>query len=185
MRSTNTVYVTTQAEYDKHKSRLNQMPCPKCRVVGCLIRHGYLRGYGEGVNETVQRGWRVFCSNRGRKTGCGKTYAILLAQHLYRRLVGASRLWNFLAGLLDGACIKEAWEAVASPFRLETGYKLWSCFGRSQSAIRVSLHSMSEPQKSALSPLMQTIAHLRAGFPRATCPIAAYQHSFQRGFLVR
>jgi len=185
MRSTNTVYVTTEDEYGKHKDRLKEVPCPNCHAVGCLIRHGYLRGYGEGASETVQRGWRVFCSNRGRKQGCGRTYAIFLACHLYRRLVDAGRLWKFLDGILAGKNIKEAWEAVASPFGLETGYKLWDSFAFNQSAIRVRLHSVVIPMKSALNPLLQTIAHLRAAFPHASCPISSFQQLFQRSFLAR
>jgi hypothetical protein len=183
MRSTSAVYVTTQAEYDKHKEKLKAMACPKCRVVGCLIRHGHLRGYGEGAADTIQRGWRVFCSNRGLKQGCGGTYAILLAHHLYRRLVGANRLWAFLMGILAGANIKSAWEAMASPFNLETGYKLWESYIRSQSAIRVRLHALCVPVKSELDALKQTIAHLKASFPQAACPVASFQSAFQRPFL--
>lgn len=185
MRSTSTVYVTTEAEYDKHKERLKHTACPMCRAVGCLIRHGYLRGYGEAADETIQRGWRVFCSNRGRKQGCGHTYAILLAFHLYRRLVGAGRLWRFLKRILDGSSVKQAWEAVASPFGLETGYKLWSGFIRNQPSIRVALYRLATPANSACRPLLQTIAHLKAAFPHAACPVSSYQNSFQRAFLVR
>lgn len=185
MRSTSTVYVSTQAEYDKHKEKLKAMACPKCRAVGCLIRHGHLRGYGEAAAETIQRGWRVFCSNRGQKQGCGGTYAILLAHHLYRRLVGARRLWTFLMGILTGSNIKSAWEAVASAFSLETGYKLWARYLRSQSAIRVRLHALCVPVKSALDPLRQTIAHLKAAFPHAACPVASFQIAFQRPFLAQ
>lgn len=183
MRSTSAVYITTPAEYDQHKKCLKQRACPKCHAVGCLIGHGYLRGYGETADETIQRGWRVFCSNRGRKQGCGRTYPILLARHLYRRLVDAGRLWTFLKGILAGSSIQKAWEAVASPFCLETGYKLWAAFLRNQSAIRVKLLSVANPANSALSPRLQTLAHLQTVFPHASCPIVAFQTSFQRAFL--
>jgi hypothetical protein len=183
MRSTSTVYVTTQAEYDKFREKLKESVCPRCSAVGCLIRHGYLRGYGETAVETIQRGWRVFCSNRGRKQGCGGTYAILLAHHLYRRLVGASRLWTFLKGILAGASVKSAWEAGTASFSLEAGYKLWASYLRNQSAIRVRLHSLARPVSSAVAPALQTIAHLNAAFPQADCPVTAFQRWFQSPFL--
>ena len=183
MRSNSTVYVTTQAEYDKLREELKERACPWCRAVGCLIGHGYLRGYGEAATERVRRGWRVFCSNRGMKRGCGGTYAILLAHHLYRRLVSADRLWTFLRGILAGANIKSAWEAGATPFSLEAGYKLWASYLRSQSAIRVRLHSLTRPVSSAVAPALQTIVHLNATFPQAACPVTAFQRWFQSPFL--
>ena len=34
-------------EWNALTERLKQMPCPHCKVVGALIRHGYLRGYDD------------------------------------------------------------------------------------------------------------------------------------------
>ena len=82
MRGISTEFVATPAEYEPIRQHLKERACPWCRAVGCLIRHGFLRGYGAAAAERVQRGWRVFCSNRGRKQGCGRTFAILLARHL-------------------------------------------------------------------------------------------------------
>ena len=183
MRSVSTVYVTGAAEYDELKHRLKHTPCPHCRAVGGLICHGYLRGYGDSIVGTIQRGWRVFCSNRGRKAGCGRTYSILLAHHLYRRLVNAQQLAVFLAGILGGASIKNAWESVASSFCVETGYKLWTAFVRNQSAIRSRLHAVVKPTVAAFTPLHQTIEHLKASFPQVACPVAAFQTVFQDAFL--
>jgi hypothetical protein len=185
MRSASTVYVTSAEDYDGHQHRLKHTACPHCRAVGCLIRHGYLRGYGDSIAGAIQHGWRVFCSNRGHKEGCGRTYAIVLANHLYRRLVDAQRLWKFLAGIQDGASIKQAWEPVASPFCLETGYKLWAAFIRNQSAVRSKLHAVVRPMATVLTPVCQTILHLKTVFPQAYCPVAAFQTAFQDAFLAR
>ena len=43
MPPTNTVYLTSAAEYRKYKENLKLVPCPHCRTVGCLIGHGYIR----------------------------------------------------------------------------------------------------------------------------------------------
>ena len=52
---------------------------------------------------------------------------------MFPRLIDAGRFWKFLMGILAGSSIKQAWEAVASPFCLEAGYKLLACFIRNQS----------------------------------------------------
>jgi len=188
MRPKDSIYVNSSAEYDKHKQALKHVLCPKCGVMGCLIRHGYLRGYGDGCAEKIQRGWRVYCSNRGLKKGCGKTYSILLAIHLYRRLVNAGRLWEFLKGVLDGSSIKKAWEKVASPFGLETGYKLWASFIRNQSHVRAHLHRLDKPvhfPARVSEPALQLILHLQSAFRPSACPAASFQTVFQRAFLAR
>lgn len=186
MRST-TVYVADSAEFDCHRDRLKLRPCPHCRAVGYLVRHGYLRGYGDHCSEKIRRGWRVFCSNRGKRDGCGKTYAVLLSTCLYQRRVDAGRLWNFLRAILEGASRQHAWETVAASFCMETGYKLWASFIRNQSHLRSFLHRWVKPvaMDSIVAPTLQLIAHLKAAFPRSSCPAASFQNTLQQAFLAR
>jgi len=186
MRST-TVYVVDAAEFDCHRKRLKLRPCPHCRAVGFLICHGYLRGYGEHCSEKIQRGWRMFCSNRGRRSGCGRTYAVLISIRLYHRRVGAERLWKFLQAILGGASRQSAWEKVSAPFCMETGYKLWGSFIRNQSHLRSFLHRRAKPValERIVVPALQLIAHLKAAFPGSSCPAASFQNTLQQAFLVR
>jgi hypothetical protein len=179
-----TVYVSSTAEFDKHKRTLKLAPCPHCRAVGFLVRHGYLTGHGEGVNDAVQRGWRIFCSNRRRRKGCGRTYAVLLTTFLFRRMVGTQKLWLLLQGLRQGLSIKAAWEQVASPFCLETGYRLRQAFLRSQTGIRsLLLRAEALPRMNVADPAFQVIEHLRAVFRASPCPVAEFQGRFQAAFL--
>lgn len=186
MRST-TVYVADAEAFDGHRDRLKLRPCPHCRAVGFLICHGFLRGYGDHCSEKIQRGWRVYCSNRGRKSGCGRTYAVLLSICLFHRRVGAERLWNFLRAILGGVSRQPAWERVAAPFCVETGYKLWASFIRNQSHLRSFLHRRVKPValERIVAPALQLIAHLKAIFPRSSCPVASFQNTLQQAFLAR
>jgi hypothetical protein len=178
------MYVTSAVEYDKHKSRLKLVPCPHCRVVGCLIRHGYLKGHGDNVNDEVPRGWRIFCSDRNLRKGCGRTYSILLAKFIFRHMVSAPWLWQLLQGLRRGMSVKAAWEKIASPFTLETGYRLRQAFARSQTFIRSMLLRVGAPPKlNAAEPEWQLIDHLRFAFPKSGCPVADFQVRFQAAFL--
>ena len=184
MRSTKTIYVSSSGEYDKHKSGLKLAPCPHCRAVGYLNAHGYLNGRGEGVSDKVRRGWRLFCSNRNRRQGCGRTYCVLLAQFMPRRMVDSLRLWRLLQGIRQGLSIKAAWEKIPSPFCLETGYRLRATFARSQTFIRsLLLRAGALPKFTSAEPALQVIEHLRAVFPRSACPVADFQLRFQTAFL--
>lgn len=185
MRSTSAVYVTNQAGYDKLKERLKSISCPRCRAVGFLIRHGYLRGYCEGPEERIQRGWRVFCSNRDLRKGCGKTYPVLLTQFIPGRVVQSRQVWLFLSGMRQGMSVKAAWEKTCGWFCLETGYRLIAAFKNSSFAIRsILLRANSSPGTKTADPVLQVIEHLLSVFPESACPVAEYQLRFQKPFLM-
>ena len=179
-----TLFVASAAEYDKHKSGLKLTPCPHCRAVGFLIRHGYLKGHGEGVNDEVRRGWRIFCSDRNLRKGCGRTYSVLLAKFIFRRMVSADKLWHLLQGIRQGMSVKAAWERISSPVKLETGYRLRQAFARSQTFIRSMLLRVgAAPKLNAAEPEWQLIDHLQTAFPKSACPVADFQVRFQAAFL--
>jgi hypothetical protein len=53
-------------EWNALAERLKQMPCPHCKVVGALIRHGYLRGYDDSSSQRKTiRARRIFWGNKG------------------------------------------------------------------------------------------------------------------------
>ena len=53
--------------------------CPHRLVAGFLILHSFLYGYRyPDSSARMLRGQRVFCSNRGRRKGCGRTFSVYL-----------------------------------------------------------------------------------------------------------
>src|SRR4051794_3753993 len=56
-------FYRSEQEWTAMFERLKLTPCPHCKVVGMLIRHGFLRGYDQNSRKTI-RARRVFCSNR-------------------------------------------------------------------------------------------------------------------------
>ncbi len=66
----------------------------------------------------------MFCSNRGQRGGCGRTFSIFLAEVLPRHTVRAALLWKLLSQLLAETGIKAAVESLRLPFALETLYHL-------------------------------------------------------------
>ena len=177
-------YFNSAAEFDQYQKQLKFVPCPHCGKSGCLICHGYLRGYGQSGNEQVIRGHRFFCSNRYRKSGCGKTFSILSSNFLRRHIVPASTLWKFLQKVRNGLSRHAAWYQVGSPFSIKTGYGLWRKIKRRQTWIRTLLSRVkSPPLTDASEPVFQMIEHLYCVFPDVSCPITAFHMRFQRSFL--
>jgi hypothetical protein len=164
---------------------LKQQRCPRCGKVEALNRHSVLRG-----NDPIQasgqcvRGQRVFCSNRGRRGGCGRTFSLVLADVLPRHTLTASLVWQWLVKVLAGFSLKAAAEKLRLPFALETVYRLRRKLRRQLDHLRAQLCREQSPPGSVLSdPLLQTAEHLRAVFPRSQCPPSDFQLHFQRPFL--
>ncbi len=159
----NPSYLQSLACFQSFRLTLKRIACPHCRGVGALIRHGFLRGYGEG-SRRIQRGWRIFCSNRQLRRGCGHTHALLLADYLYRRSVTAGTLTGFLKNLLSGLSLHAAWPMC--PQGVECGLRLWRTWKCSQTRLRSLLCPVAPvPASLQTNPLLQTLEHLLGLFP--------------------
>jgi hypothetical protein len=150
-----------------------------------LNRHSVL--YGNNPFDCAQeqaRGQRVFCSNRGRRGGCGKTFSIFLADMLPRHTLTATLVWGWLAQRLAGFSAKAAAEKAGLPFALETVYHLRRKLRRNLARLRTLLcRGQSPPSSAQADPVLQTVEHLQIVFPRNECPPAAFQLGFQLPFL--
>jgi hypothetical protein len=179
-------YVSNNAEYCKICEQLDFLSCPHCQAIGNLNRHGQSKRFNELTGQDTIFGGRVFCNDRGNMTGCGRTFSIVLIEHMHHYVVSCVSLWNFLLHLLeDNVTIKACWETVTSAFCLDTGYKLRKSFIRNLSHIRIHLSKLGPPEKleHTKDPVLQTIHHLRTAFGSFSCPVSAFQLRFQKPFL--
>jgi len=149
-----------------------------------LNRHSFL--YGNDPFDCAQeavRGQRVFCSNRGRRGGCGKTFSIFLADTLPRHTLTATLLWQWLIQKLAGLSGKAAAEKANLPFALETVYRVGRKLRGSLDGLRTLLFGKQAPPASVQAdPVLQSVEHLQSVFPQE-CPPAAFQLHFQVPFL--
>lgn len=130
------------------------------------------------------RGQRAFCSDRGQRGGCGRTFAFFFADVLPRHSVSAALLARLFAGLLAGAALKSAAEALRSSFALETFYRLGRRLRRRLGVVRTCLcREQPAPASAQSDPLLQTLEHLHRVFPAGGGAPAAFQRHFQRAFL--
>jgi hypothetical protein len=164
---------------------LKQLSCPHCQQSETLNRHSILYGNDpfHCAKERV-RGQRVFCSNRGRRGGCGKTFSVFLADTLPRHTLTATLLWQWLIQKLAGLSAKAAAEKANLPFALETVYYLRRKLRCGLARLRTLLCREQAPPSSAQAdPVLQSVEHLRSAFPCEACPPAAFQLGFQVPFL--
>jgi hypothetical protein len=168
--------------------RLKQTACPHCKTVGTLVRHGFLRGFDESnPQQKVVRARRIFCSNRHRRRGCGRTFSVWIADKIRRLSLTTRTLWTFLQHAIAGS-IAAAIRATNCPRSDRTFQRIWTRFDRGQSAIRTALLGRGPPPElpaasSRRPAAAQVLAHLQATFPHADCPIAAFQQAMRSFFL--
>jgi hypothetical protein len=160
--------------------RLKQTSCPHCKIVGTLIRHGVLSGFDDrNPQRRTTRARRIFCSNRHRRPGCGRTFSIWLADKIRRLNLTTRTLWTFLQHAVAGT-IAKAVHATHCQLSDRTFQRIWMRFDRGQSAIRTALLGRGPPPMLPAAhnrrlAAAQVLAHLQATFPHDDCPITAFQ----------
>jgi hypothetical protein len=177
-------FYRTAAEWTAITERLKQTPCPHCRVVGALNRHGVLCGYDESSpRRKTLRARRVFCSNRNARPGCGHTFSVWLADKIRRLSLTTAALGAFLQCAVAGG-IRPAIRAADGSLSERTWWRVWKRFRLGQSTIRTALSSRCPPPELPAEhrPAAHALAHLQAAFPDAD-PIAAFQHRLRTFFV--
>jgi hypothetical protein len=152
-----------------------------------LIGHGFLSGYAERSSELVVRGRRVFCSNRGLRSGCGRTFSVKLATVLAAFVVRTLTLWCFAKSVITGLSRRAAWlDAAGGALSLSSGYRLWQRLCEAQSSLRARLsREAPAPPSTAHEPLAQVFAHLAVVVSKDadfefSDPFAAFQFRLER-----
>jgi len=184
MRLPTCVFVACLDQMEAWFLSLKQKACPYCGRIGTLNRHGSLYGNdpAHGSNR-VFRGRRAYCSNRGNRPGCGRSFSVLLAEFIPRHSLTASLLQGVLDGVEGGRTIKSAWERLKTKLALETFYHFLQRLRRVHDRVRCLLSSLlPAPSTTHRAAFPQTLAHLRGAFPGSACAVAAFQCRLQKAF---
>ena len=173
-------------ELEDFYAKLKITACPHCKTVGNLIRHGFLRGYDEEHQlEKNVRAARIFCSNRNRATGCGRTFSVWRADKIRRMFLSAESLWAFLTGAVSTGNKLVAFRKLDSGLSDSAPYRIWKRFLHAQTDIRTALARFCKPpQLVSDNPAELTLAHLQMAFKEhSLCPIAAFGATLQTFFV--
>lgn len=169
--------------WPKLLSHLKLRPCPHCHTTGSLNAHGFLRGYGLGSTRTI-RGKRIYCSNRGRRKGCGRTHSLFLPSFIPTFSTLAILLWNFLFLVLSGKSRRQAFLITFPSSNISRAYSLWKRCVKNQFSLRLALSTLCQPPISKkVTPWLQVLEHLHLAFPHSPCPITDFQTTSQLAFL--
>ncbi len=178
-------FYNTEEEFKRIYAKLKLHTCPHCNLCGFLILHGYLYGYSENISAgRIKRGHRIFCSNRKKKNGCGKTFSILVSTFIKNFVISAKTVWIFLNKIKGGICLSEAFRYTGSSMVESTCYRILKTFKYNQDRIRTLLTKIKGPPQmpNTKKPALQTIMHLKSVFERNSCPISQFQYHFQVSF---
>ena len=169
--------------WPKLLSRLKHRPCPHCHTTGYLNAHGFLRGFGLGSSRII-RGKRIYCSNRGRRKGCGKTHSLFLPNFIPTFSILSSLLWNFLFLVLGGKTRRQAFKITFPSKNISRAYSFWKRCVKNQFNLRLILSTFCQPPRSTqVIPWLQVLEHLRLAFPLSPNPISDFQTTAQLAFL--
>lgn len=159
--------------------KIKHTPCPHCRRTGNLIYHGYLFGISECRSHEITRGKRIFCSNRNKRTGCGKTYSFFLAQYIYRSILSTASAWQFLNAYKSGLSLEKAYSSLnpLCTISFDTFIRFWKKFKLNTSDIRTYiLHHHTQLPDSFKSHVIETIHHIAQCLHHTELdPLAHYQ----------
>lgn len=162
--------------------------CPHCHRTGTLVGHGLLSGYAERGSHREIRGRRLLCSARFRRTGCGRTFSVLIATVIAGFSVRTPTVSGLLDAVVGGMNRKAAWQRLEATaggtagLSLRSGYRLWARLGAAQSRIRTALCGAAPPPATTdVRPIAQMLSHLRLVVGSSGCVLAAYQLALQRG----
>ena len=167
-------------------TKLKITECPHCKSMGNLIKHGFLRGY-DSQNQLAKttRATRVFCSNRNRATGCGKTFSVWMASKIKHLFLSAESLWLFLSTASNTGNKLQAFRRLNSGLSDSSAYHIWRRFRNSLTTIRTALVGLCEPPSiESDCPAQLTLVHLQKAFKEhSLSPIAAFAATLNRFFI--
>lgn len=165
--------------------KIKLMSCAHCGAIGTLNRHDTIYGNDpEAVDKQTIRGRRLWCSNRGRRGGCGKTMSLLFAWILPGHTFTAGALDRLLKRLCMGGSIQAAWEKSRSQAALQSAYHLLQRLRLRMGEIRSALLKICRnPASSQKDPMIATYEHLRRAFSGHESPTAAFQYRLQMAMM--
>jgi hypothetical protein len=178
---------SSKQELDDLYSKLKLTPCPHCKTVGNLIKHGFLRGYDtlHQLNKTV-RASRVFCSNRSAAaSGCGRTFSIWMADKIKQLFLSCEQLWLFLTSAQNSGNKLDAFRKLDCKLSHSATYHIWRRFSSAQAAVRTKLFALCDPPQIVSDCQEQlTLAHLQKAFKdHPLSPITAFQATLKTFFM--
>jgi hypothetical protein len=102
------IYYPNLQAIEQQTMQLDRARCAHCLQEHQLVSHGFIRKKQAGA-EPEAVGKRVFCSNRKRRTGCGRTMQLYLDATVRYLHHAGSAVVAFMLSLIAGVSIHQAY----------------------------------------------------------------------------
>lgn len=182
------IYYPSLPAIEQQTRQLDNLQCVHCKQTHQLMSHGFIYKK-RACAEPEAIGKRVFCSNRRRRTGCGRTMRLYQAYTVRYLHYAGEQVVAFVAFLLAGMSVRLAYEQVTGKADARPAYRWLDRLGAQLSCYRSLSHQV--PLQDAAPP--GVVHHPRWGllgstfrllFQRFGQPLCAqYQQHTQRSFL--
>lgn len=183
------IYFPSLQAICQQTSQLDLVQCAHCQRSRQLVSHGFIRKKRVGA-EPEAVGKRVFCSNRHRHTGCGRTTQLYLdATVRYLHHAGATVV-TFMLSLLAGIRIEQAYIGATGAGTARNAYRWLARLTAQLACYRSLAHRPPLREADAgtapkrclrMRLLMATFAALLQHLGQPLC--ATYQGQLQRPLL--
>lgn len=183
------IYYPSLSAIEQQTRQLDQVPCHYCQQTQQLVSHGFV--YKKQAGAAPQAvGKRVFCSNRQRHTGCGRTMRLYLDSTVRWLHYAGAHVVAFMLALMAGRTVQQAYSQAAGTDDPRHAYRWLHRLGAQLSCYRSLSHQ--PPLQDADAPGAAN-RPIRTGLLGSTCkqllqrfgpPLCAnYQRHTQRSFL--
>jgi hypothetical protein len=183
------VYYPDLQAIEQQTRQLDDVPCVHCRQTRQLVSHGFLYKKQVGA-EPAAVGKRVFCSNRNRRTGCGRTMRLYLDATVRYLHYAGNLVVAFVLALMAGMTVQCAYCQTTGSTDARHAYRWLHRLGLQLSRYRSVSYQMSLPgteppvmarRSVRYGLLASTFRGLVQSFGQPLC--ARYQGHTQRSFL--
>jgi hypothetical protein len=183
------IYYPDLPAIEQQTRQLTNQPCRHCKQTQQLVSHGFIyKKRSKADPEAV--GKRVFCSNRNRRTGCGRTMQLYMSSIVRYLHYAGHCVVLFMLARLDGLSIQHAYQHATGATNPRNAYRWVEKLWRQLSVYRCLFHQPLSPDCHPIavghsSPrwtlLGATFRLLSLKLNEPIC--AAYQLKWQQPFL--
>jgi hypothetical protein len=179
-------YANLQAMEQQTMALFNER-CHHCNQSHQLISHGCVYKKQSMAEPKQKVGKRVFCSNRGAHTGCGRTMQLYLDSTVRYLHYWGRCVVSFVLALMMNMTIQQAYQHATGTAEPRHAYRWLQKLSSQLSAYRSLLHqpilqpvdaATCHPRRGVLAATFTALLH-QFGQPLCGC----YQRQLQRSFL--
>lgn len=117
-------FVESFVDFQSLSEHTKVCACRHCGRVGTLIGHGFLRGYAEQSSTRIARAKRFFCSNRGRRRGCGRTDSSFIADFVPLFTITTLTMWSLFSRMSKAHSVVSTSQAAQFPLCSRSAYRI-------------------------------------------------------------